>query len=75
MVTLESGQHTPTVRGCAGFYNKLQRIYSSLETLRLLLRVTDIAIRCQTRHNPTLVVCCSLNNWSRNKKKEDSPGI
>ena len=30
---------------------------SALETLRLRLRVTNIAIRCKTLHNPTLVVC------------------
>ena len=31
--------------------------HSALETLRLRLRVTNIAIRCKTPHNPTLVVC------------------
>ena len=31
--------------------------HSALETLRLRLRVTNIAIRCKTLHNPTLVVC------------------
>ena len=31
--------------------------HSALETLRLRLRVTNIAIHCKTLHNPTLVVC------------------
>ena len=35
--------------------------YSSLETLKLRLRVTNITIHCKTLHNPTLVVCYSLN--------------
>ena len=35
--------------------------HSSLETLRLRLRVTNIAIHCKTLHNPTLVVYYSLS--------------
>ena len=35
--------------------------HSALETLRLRLRVTNIAIRCKTLHNPTLVVCYFYN--------------
>ena len=31
--------------------------HSALETLRLRLHVTNIAIRCKTLHNPTLGVC------------------
>ena len=34
--------------------------HSSLETVRLRLRVTNIVIRCKTLHNLTLVVCYSL---------------
>ena len=36
--------------------------HSALETLRLHLRVTNIAIRCKTLHNPTLVVCYFYNS-------------
>ena len=35
--------------------------HSALETLGLRLRVTNIAIRCKTLHNPTLVVCYFYN--------------
>ena len=35
--------------------------HSALETLRLRLRVTNIAIRCKTLHNPTLVMCYFYN--------------
>ena len=36
--------------------------HSALETLRLRLRITNIAIRCKTLHNPTLVMCYFYNN-------------
>ena len=35
---------------------------SSLEPLRLRLRGPNITLLCKTQHNPTLVVCYSLNN-------------
>ena len=36
--------------------------HSSLETLRLRLCVTNIAIRCKTLHNPMLVMCYSFSH-------------
>ena len=46
------------------------RTHSSLETLRLHLCVTNIAIRCVTLQNPTLAVCYSLNNDDKHQVQE-----